>query len=314
MKKLCGKKAGRLRGLAMTDTVVFLVVLVFFIGVLMPMLARAREEARNDACESNLKGLGKAMLLYANDYDDELPRAGGRNSNWHKVVWDAGTRQRAYDLVNTDGTGGNCTSSSCFYLLVKYAEVGPKTFVCPNEPGVTEFLLAKETTTGGIGELTQAWDFGASPQTHCSYAYQASWGRYALTTSSEPGFPVAADRNPYIASPGQKTPKTFAHPTNPAIVFTGKNGDSASEMYGNSTIHEGEGQNVLFLDSHVTFEKRPFCGLNDDNIYTPSIVADKGDPMGALIPNPPTLAGVTPKNRKDAVLVHDPLTWSAPRR
>jgi hypothetical protein len=312
MRNLNSTKIGRVRGMAMTDTVALLVVLVLLVGLLMPMLARAREEARNETCISHLKALGKAMLLYANDYDDQLPRAGGVNSNWQSVVWDARTRQRAYDLANPGGAGGNCTISSCFYLLVKYAEVTPKTFVCPNEPGMTEFLLAKEKTSGGLAELTQAWDFGAQPSSHCSYAYQTPWGRYALTTSSEPGCPAVADRNPYVTSPGWKKPKSFVDPNNSTIVFTGKTGGDASQKYGNSTVHNGEGQNVLFLDSHVAFEKRPFCGLDGDNIYTPSTVADKGDPMGVLIPNPPTLEGVTPRNRKDAVLVHDPVTWPAP--
>jgi len=36
---------------------------------------------------ANLSGIGKAMLIYANDYEDELPRAGGRNSSWTPPVW-----------------------------------------------------------------------------------------------------------------------------------------------------------------------------------------------------------------------------------
>ncbi|UCD51124.1 MAG: hypothetical protein JSW27_00550 [Phycisphaerales bacterium] len=33
---------------------------------------------------ANLSGIGKAMLIYANDYEDELPRAGGRNAgSWY---------------------------------------------------------------------------------------------------------------------------------------------------------------------------------------------------------------------------------------
>ena len=31
---------------------------------------------------------------------------------------------------------------------------------------------------------------------------------------------------------------------------------------------------MKFLDSHVQFEKRSFCGVNDDNIYTPAESTD----------------------------------------
>jgi hypothetical protein len=36
----------------------------------------------------------------------------------------------------------------------------------------------------------------------------------------------------------------------------------------NSTNHNGEGQNVLYIDSHVEFQKKPIVGVNNDNIYT----------------------------------------------
>jgi hypothetical protein len=37
---------------------------------------------------------------------------------------------------------------------------------------------------------------------------------------------------------------------------------------GNAGTHQREGQNVLFMDSHVYFENQSFCGVDEDNIYT----------------------------------------------
>ena len=71
---------------------------------------------------------------------------------------------------------------------------------------------------------------------------------------------------------------------------------------GNTTSHKrDDGQNVLFLDSHVDFEKRPYCGFEDDNIYTISEKPATGDPMG----KPPTF-GSHPANENDSLLVNDP--------
>jgi hypothetical protein len=249
------------------------------------------------------------MSIYANDYDHELPRAGGHNPSWGPVAWDALTRQMAYGITSTDGTGGNATISSCFYLLVKYAEVTPKQFLCKGDPGVSEWTLSQDrkANTTKITELTQAWDFGANPRKHCSYTYHAPWGQFALTTSGDPNSAVAADRNPWLATPSLKA-KPFPASADGKRRFQGKAGTSADQMYGNASVHSEDGQEVLFLDAHVTFEKRPYCGLEDDNIYTISTFPDTGDPLGIA---PVYFPHLSPRNRKDSVLVHDPPAWPA---
>ena len=79
-------------------------------------------------------------------------------------------------------------------------------------------------------------------------------------------------------------------------------------MLGNAITHQGDGQNVLFLDSHVSFEKRSFCSLEDDNIYT---ISDASTNIGSSRGVRPIIgrSTVEPRNRKDSVLVHDPETW-----
>jgi len=68
---------------------------------------------------------------------------------------------------------------------------------------------------------------------------------------------------------------------------------------GNTVTHQEDGQNVLFVDGHVGFEKRPFCGVNDDNIYTSW---DGGD---IRIGSPPIIGRSKPQDRLDSLLVHD---------
>jgi prepilin-type processing-associated H-X9-DG protein len=41
--------------------------------ILAPSLLNARAQARRYACATNLSGIGKAILIYANDYNDQLP-------------------------------------------------------------------------------------------------------------------------------------------------------------------------------------------------------------------------------------------------
>ena len=72
------KSAGQLKGIGLAITgMVLPVVLVPFaallMGILAPALFRTRQIAFRVVCGANMSGLGKAMLIYANDYDDKFP-------------------------------------------------------------------------------------------------------------------------------------------------------------------------------------------------------------------------------------------------
>jgi len=110
-----------------------------------------------------LTEIGMAMLVYANDYEDELPRAGGINTQWGPFVrWDAVDQFIAYNL-SADSRGGQASISSSFYLMVKYSEVAPKLFICPGDSGAKKFKLSDYPNRNpAIEELADAWDFGNS--------------------------------------------------------------------------------------------------------------------------------------------------------
>ena len=291
----------RRKGFTLVELLVVIAIIALLMGILMPALSRVRQLAFRLTCGTNLSGIGKAMLIYSNDYEDELPRAGGRSTEWGLVPnWMAPDRYTAFGVNRTNNTGGNASISSCFYLLVKYAEVTPKSFICKGDAGTTEFKLSEYSDqVPSDFELIQAWDFGpaATATEHCSYSYHMPFGLYALTVSSEPGFAVASERNPWLKSPA-------AEPTDWQLFapdLTGYPGSTEDAKYGNAIAHQNEGQNVLFLDSHVNFEKRAYCSVEDDNIFTRSLQPDTGDPHG----EPPQSSQFSPANRKDAVLIHD---------
>jgi prepilin-type processing-associated H-X9-DG protein len=280
------------RGFAIAGIVapcVMLPLIALLMGIMMPALARTRQVAFRMVCGTNLAGIGKAMQIYANDYNGAYPRSGGKDSiwKWRITDWQANNRFGAFN-ISPDGSGGTANITSSFYLLVKYCEVTPKSFICKSDTGAKEFNPVN--TAADDKELIDFWDFGFKPSTHCSYSYHMPFSQYALKTESDPGMAVAADRNPWQNSPSY-TAKTMG--------FFNPDGGREAVKAGNAIAHQEDGQNVLFMDGHVGFEKIPFCGVNDDNIYTSW---DGGD---IRIGSPPVIGGSEPSNRLDSLLVHD---------
>jgi prepilin-type N-terminal cleavage/methylation domain-containing protein len=298
----------RRKGFTLVELLVVIAIIALLMGILMPALARVRQLAFRMTCGTNLSGIGKAMLIYSNDYEDELPRAGGRSTTWGAVKdWTAADRYNAFGVSRADNTGGTATISSCFYLLVKYAEVTPKSFICKGDAGTTEFKLSELGNVPTDFELIEAWDFGPSNEApeHCSYSYHMPFGLFALTVSSEPGFAVASERNPWINSPAA-TASTISGVDFKPDVDPWK-GSNEQAKAGNAISHQSDGQNVLFLDSHVNFEKRAYCSVEDDNIFTKSNNQNTGDALGFE----PGTGQFDPANRKDTVCVHDPDSFSS---
>lgn len=276
-----------LRKLRPVEILAVAFICLFILAIVTGGSSKSRHDARRTECARNLSMIGNAMRIYANDYDGAFPRSGGRNSQWMPIIpnWQAASKFGAHCVAAT-GDGGVGTISSCFYLLVKYTNLPLESFVCPSDTGVTVFIPADEGS--GDRELFDLWDFGALPSSHCSYSYQMPFGLYNLTTSSEPTMAVAADRNPWCGSSRREEIRMLA-----------PEGGREAAKIGNSITHENEGQNVLFLDGHVAFEKDAFCGVNDDNIYT---FWDGGDIRRGAIP----FIGAEPADGRDSLLVNEP--------
>jgi prepilin-type N-terminal cleavage/methylation domain-containing protein len=294
------KKENKMRkkGFTLVELLVVIAIIALLMGILMPALARVRQIAFRMVCGTNLSGIGKAMMIYSNDYDDEYPRAGGPTSIWARNVrmWSADNRFDAYG-INTDGSSGQASISSCFYLLVKYAEVTPKSFICKGDSGVTEFKTADYAASIGDRDPIELWDFGGEPgnraETHVSYSYHHPFSLYALTSASEPGCAVASDRNPWITNDAAEA-RTTQNDYNP-------DGGREGIQYGNAATHQYDGQNVLFMDGSMRFEDKPFCGINEDNIYT---YWDTTDHRRGAFPEPGADTS-KPQDREDSFLVHD---------
>jgi prepilin-type N-terminal cleavage/methylation domain-containing protein/prepilin-type processing-associated H-X9-DG protein len=63
------------RGFTLIELLVVIAIIAILAAILFPVFAQAREKARSSSCVSNLKQVGTAWIMYAQDYDETFPFA-----------------------------------------------------------------------------------------------------------------------------------------------------------------------------------------------------------------------------------------------
>ena len=324
------------KGFTLIELLVVIAIIAMLLAILMPALNKVKKIAQRVICGTNLKGLGTAQTVYANDYDDEYAVQGRGAAH----IWNTFTD--AWQQTTKDWSlGANLTVGASLYLLVREADVSPKSFVCPSTEQ-TEFS-GKNLNNLDIVEL---WDFGSpnwgtpseGPIKCVSYSYHmpyaagqtpmptgqntGSKGRYAPDARRSAAFAIMADKSPWFETKlirGGLTSTTFMDHIgrlNAGNLPIGTPPDwSKVDRWGlfgsNAYPHGREGQNVTYADGHNSWETRSDVGVKNDNIYTrwfPPV-----DTTGAYnrIGQAPAAPGTdfAPWSGDDSVLINDgPLT------
>src|SRR3954462_7859739 len=60
----------RVKGFTLIELLVVIAIIAILAAILFPVFAQAREAARKASCQSNLKQMGTAWMMYAGDYDE----------------------------------------------------------------------------------------------------------------------------------------------------------------------------------------------------------------------------------------------------
>src|SRR5437867_4991654 len=92
------RRQPRARGFTLIELLVVIAIIAILAAILFPVFAQARDQARQTTCLSNCKQLGTGLLMYGQDYDENLPswsfnsKAGGlmygsRWAAWGYSTW-----------------------------------------------------------------------------------------------------------------------------------------------------------------------------------------------------------------------------------
>jgi len=95
-------------GFTLIELLVVIVIIALLAAIVFPVFAQARSKARQSVAISNLKQIGTAMLLYAQDYDECLPMTMDATSTGQPTTigyWATSSYQAALDTYIRMGRG-----------------------------------------------------------------------------------------------------------------------------------------------------------------------------------------------------------------
>lgn len=163
----------RKRGFTLVELLVVIGIIAVLVGILLPALSRAREQAQRLKCLSNVRQLGMALSMYASENKDCVPLTivatgvtttspVGVDANNLEMWWSYmayfknATKQRVTGL-------GKLTS-------MKLLKQAPQTYFCP-----------KEDRTGLVYDLSPTadnpWAYNQDPPSAYRHSYVGFWLR-----------------------------------------------------------------------------------------------------------------------------------------
>jgi prepilin-type N-terminal cleavage/methylation domain-containing protein len=234
----------RRSGFTLIELLVVVSIIALLIAILLPSLARAKNQAKKTACASNMHQIGIALNTYGAEYDNNLPPETGRG---HENYGYGNTSNR--HLYMRWGYAGvppymfqNGSTQTTHWRELICMDVGqvkdPRVYYCPGQSNSTWMYTKPASAT------TDPYSFLGPINDHSGYSYQLHIGGNPDATNKF--YSGGASKNVGGFS-GAAYTKLTALPKD-IWLMSDKIYDVISIPHANNA-----GSNGLFGDAHVEF-------------------------------------------------------------
>jgi prepilin-type processing-associated H-X9-DG protein len=249
-------------------------IIAFLIAMMLPALCRSTEQGNRVKCASNLRQIGLAIQMYANDNKGAFPRTLFDGTDDPKPAVFTGAA--AADPFAPSGPSANDVSASLF-LVLRTQDLTSEVFVCPSSSAERKSGDLRQASNWKSVEEVSYSSINPYPGKACRDAAKEDSLNVNHLNSD---FAIGSDLNP----------------GGPAVTTVRPDSKRRDVQAANTRNHNGDGQNVLYGDGHVEFQTTPFAGMPRqqsglavrDNIFAsntspPAVFAAMADTLDSVL-------------------------------